>query len=125
MAPPGRIFCWAVYVSEGRYAEAAPHFAADGAVVRENGYEGDGEITLYHLGLLAWVEGTMCGRAVCCVMPSRATTASADRSTPSILFAISDYSPVRGAAATKQPGGFARSGSSYTGEAVSPPLPSA
>jgi predicted ATPase/DNA-binding CsgD family transcriptional regulator len=46
-----------VYVSEGRYAEAAPHFAANEAVFRETGHEEDVAITRFHLGLIAWVQG--------------------------------------------------------------------
>jgi predicted ATPase/DNA-binding CsgD family transcriptional regulator len=46
-----------VYVSEGRYEEAAPHFAANEAVFRETGHEEDVAITRFHLGLLAWVQG--------------------------------------------------------------------
>jgi tetratricopeptide (TPR) repeat protein len=46
-----------VYVSEGRYAEAEPHFAPNEAVFRETGYEGDVAITRFHLGLIAWVQG--------------------------------------------------------------------
>jgi hypothetical protein len=42
-----------VYVSEGRYAEAAPHFAANEAVFRETGHEDDYAITRFHRGLLA------------------------------------------------------------------------
>jgi DNA-binding CsgD family transcriptional regulator len=46
-----------VYVGEGRYAEAAAHFAVNEAVFRETGHEEDVAITRFHLGLLAWMEG--------------------------------------------------------------------
>ena len=46
-----------VYVSQGRYDEAAPLFTANEKYFRENGYEDDLALTHFHLGLIAWVRG--------------------------------------------------------------------
>jgi predicted ATPase/DNA-binding XRE family transcriptional regulator len=46
-----------VYVSQGRYDQAAPHFAANEAVFRETGHDDDIAVTRFHLGVIAWVQG--------------------------------------------------------------------
>jgi hypothetical protein len=46
-----------VYLSQGRYDEATPHFAANEAVFREAGHEDDVAVNRFHRGVIAWVQG--------------------------------------------------------------------